>query len=134
MGVESGHETRREIVLNKKIPNQRFVTARDIFARHGIDVVTLFMIGAPYETHETVEEIFSFTRALAPKQTRLSIFQPYPGSSLYDQCVAEGWITPYQCSDSLYEAPGGRIPHLSQNDLMSYFRAYQREFAISEEA
>ena len=50
------------------------------------------MIGFPTETEETIKETMNFIPIMSPDHVVFSIFTPYPGSELFDECKEMGII------------------------------------------
>ena len=67
--------------------------------RHGIIPQYSFMIGLPGETRPEMMETLALIDRLVKLSPAIQIlgpqaFRPYPGSELYDECVASGWKEP----------------------------------------
>ena len=99
IGVESGSEWIRENILNRKISNERLVTAFKICRREGLATYSFNMIGIPYETVSHIKETIELNKRIQPTFLQVSIFQPYPGTRLKRLCVEKKWydgkILPY---------------------------------------
>ena len=50
------------------------------------------MVGFPSETEETFKQTMDFIPKLKPDSVIFSIFTPYPGSDIYEECKREGII------------------------------------------
>jgi len=98
LGVETGSEKLRRDVLNKQVPNGTIEEAFETVHSHGLKPVAFMMLGVPGETAETLRESVEFLRKLRPYWTIVSLFSPFPGTSLGDRARAEGL-----CGDPLPE-------------------------------
>jgi hopanoid biosynthesis associated radical SAM protein HpnJ len=91
VGFESGNQT----VLNNIKKGVKLEVARQ-FMKHchdlGIAVHGTFIIGLPGETLETIEETIRFACEINPHTIQVSIAAPYPGTELYEQAIANGWL------------------------------------------
>tara|TARA_B100001167_G_C16465546_1_gene165487 strand:- start:98 stop:499 length:402 start_codon:yes stop_codon:yes gene_type:complete len=50
------------------------------------------MVGFPDETEDTFKQTMDFIPKLKPASVIFSIFTPYPGSDIYEECKKEGII------------------------------------------
>ena len=90
-----GYETGSQQILN----NIRKGTRIDIARRFtedchelGITIHGTFIMGLPGETQETIEDTIRFAREINPHTIQVSLAAPYPGTELYRQARAEGWL------------------------------------------
>jgi radical SAM superfamily enzyme YgiQ (UPF0313 family) len=90
-GVESASESvRRE--FNKKISIEQVRQAFEWTRAAGIRILAYFMLGAPEETRESIEETLALSIELKPDFAYYSIVVPYPGTDLYDRSLEKGLI------------------------------------------
>lgn len=124
--------------INKGIsPDQILFSARQTL-KHGIVPQYSFMVGIPGENKK---DIFKTVR-LIDQLTKLSpylqilgpqAFRPYPGSPLYQLCVASGWLDPNDLDgwaqvikDELNYLSPRNFPWLQDVDLVESLEAYVR--------
>ena len=88
-GVESGNERIRREVLNRKMTNQRIIDVFKWADELGIETWDFNMIGVPGDTEATIRDTMELNRLIRPHHLQTSIFYPFPGTPLYDRCVAE---------------------------------------------
>jgi radical SAM superfamily enzyme YgiQ (UPF0313 family) len=75
--------------------------ARDAFRTvraAGIRSCATFIIGFPGETLDDMEETYALAKELKPNYTAFYFLTPYPGTEIYHQAVANGWIDPESLS------------------------------------
>ena len=91
VGIESGNN---EILKNikKTQTDVECIQAMDNLRKHGIESHAFIMVGFPQETEETFKQTMDFIPKLKPDSVIFSIFTPYPGSEIYDECMKEGII------------------------------------------
>jgi radical SAM superfamily enzyme YgiQ (UPF0313 family) len=58
----------------------------------GIAIHGTFILGLPGETQETILETIQFAMDINPHTIQVSLAAPYPGTELYRQAVANGWL------------------------------------------
>jgi hopanoid biosynthesis associated radical SAM protein HpnJ len=91
VGFESGNQH----ILNNIKKGTRIDRARQ-FMRDchalGILVHGTFIVGLPGETRETIATTIAFAKEIDPYSLQVSLAAPYPGTELYAQAQAEGWL------------------------------------------
>lgn len=88
--IESGNDHLRQAMLGRRMSKDVIIKAADMLHRYGIRLRTENMIGIPGETWQTAMETLDLNRQCRPSLGWASLFQPYPGTKLGDQCVADG--------------------------------------------
>ena len=92
-GVESGHPT-----ILKTI--QKETKIEDVYDAHkrcrklGIRTYATFLVGSPGETEETVKATIDVARGIRPNLAMFFVNTAYPGTPLYEQALAEGYVEP----------------------------------------
>jgi hopanoid biosynthesis associated radical SAM protein HpnJ len=129
VGFESGNQA----ILNRTKKGLVLDTARE-FMRNcrklGIRVHGTFMIGLPIETQETIEETIRFAEEIDPFSIQVSIAAPYPGTELYKQATANGWIDSkaLQLSGNGIQISTLRYDHLSPDEIEDAVERMYRRF------
>ena len=131
VGYESGDD---EILHNIK-KGLRTDIARRFTAdcrKLGIVIHGTFILGLPGETQETIQKTIQFAQEINPHTIQVSLAAPYPGTSLYKQAVAEGWL---QESDAqhLVNEKGVQLaaisyPHLSKEEIFHSMEVFYKRF------
>ena len=95
IGVECGDESFRREFLNRKMSNERIEQAVGMLKDAGIYTKTYNMIGYPVpDDDELTKATVAFTERLAPDAAQFTIFYPFPGTKMYEHCVAGDLIDP----------------------------------------
>ncbi|MDX2166881.1 MAG: hopanoid biosynthesis associated radical SAM protein HpnJ [Deltaproteobacteria bacterium] len=131
VGFESGNQH----ILNNIKKGTRIDRAqqfmRDCHAL-GILVHGTFIVGLPGETRETIERTIEFAKGIDPYSLQVSLAAPYPGTELYAQAQAEGWL-PSERAGGLVQQAGIQQAVLKYDGLSSeemndalerFYRAY----------
>jgi hypothetical protein len=87
MGVESGNETLRKRVLNRRTSNLAIGNAVRTLQRAGINAFSFNMLGIPGESMSDALGTFRFAAELGWDAVKFSMFWPYPGTALFESCV-----------------------------------------------
>ena len=90
--IETGNEKIRYEVLRRRISDQEIINACRILVGNGIKIYTNIMVGLPETNLE--DELKSLDLAFKSKTTcaTLTIFTPFPGTELYNQCLQRNLI------------------------------------------
>jgi hopanoid biosynthesis associated radical SAM protein HpnJ len=127
-----GYETGNQAILNNVKKGIRIDTARE-FTRNarrlGIKIHGTFIMGLPGETRETIEETIRFALEIDPDTLQVSLAAPYPGTALYRDAVARGWLE----SEALVDGRGVQssalgYPHLGRTAIFDSVETFYRRF------
>jgi len=125
IGVEQGNETLRHNMLKRKMSNNEIVDTFAMIKKAGIKTFAYNMVGVPGETEETIQETIALNRQLQPDKLHVSIFHPYPGTELYDQCIENGYLTE-NVTESYFEPVASlSLPTISKDQIEYYFRIFR---------
>ena len=91
-GIESGNQEIRERVLNRHYSNEEIVEVAKRLHRHGVPFMTYNILGSPGETLEQAFETIGLNTRIKTDFFHVSLCQPYPGTRLYADAVAGGFI------------------------------------------
>ncbi len=86
VGFETGDIKLRDMVLGKKITNDSLYRAFELFQKYRIRSLAFTMLGIPGECKETVMLTIKMLRVIKPTLIRMSFFEPFRGSKMYDYC------------------------------------------------
>ncbi len=130
IGVESGNDDLRQNIMNRKVSDERIIAACQDAQAEGIQVWTYNIVGVPGETVETIEETMELNRKINPHFVSVSLFQPMPGTKLYDECVEKQYFSGLTISKNLYDDFSLNLPTISHEELITKFKEFQ---ALSDE-
>jgi hopanoid biosynthesis associated radical SAM protein HpnJ len=131
VGYESGDD---EILHNIK-KGLRTDIARRFTAdcrKLGIVIHGTFILGLPGETQETIQKTIEFAKEINPHTIQVSLAAPYPGTTLYKQAVAEGWLQESE-AQQLVNEKGVQLaaisyPHLSKEEIFHSMEVFYKRF------
>ncbi len=92
LAIESGSEVIRNQVYKKRLATEKIYEAVKWCNDVGLPSVGFFMVGAPGETRESVDETKRMLKDLPLTLCTCGIYTPYPGTELYDDCVQKGYL------------------------------------------
>ncbi|HPA20491.1 MAG TPA: hopanoid biosynthesis associated radical SAM protein HpnJ [Verrucomicrobiae bacterium] len=131
VGYESGNgEILRNIKKGLTLGEMRAFT-RDC-RKAGVTIHGTFIIGLPGETPDTIEESIRFAMDLDVFSIQVSLAAPYPGTELFEQAQANGWLRPLETASVRgdgYQDAVLQYPGLSRDDMLEAVdRFYRRYF------
>ncbi len=92
IGVESGNERLRSMILDKRTPDSVYINAFAICNKYKIRTTAYVMMGLPFETEQDILATADFCKKLKTESIAISIFAPYHGTKLWEVCVENGYI------------------------------------------
>ena len=132
VGYESGVQ---EILNNVKKGVRVDVMRRFTRDCHelGITIHGTFILGLPGETRETIAETIRFACELDPHTMQVSLAAPYPGTELYREAVAQGWLDASHAE--LVDEHGVQLaplhfPHLAHAEIHAALETFYRRFYL----
>jgi len=128
VGFESGNQQ----ILNNIRKGIRTDRARE-FVKNckllGIKIHGTFILGLPGETRETIQQTMDYARELDVDTIQVSLAAPYPGTELYAQALANGWlkkdvlVDEHGIQDATLEYPG-----LTREEMFKAVEDFYRRF------
>ncbi len=94
LGIETGSP--KSLIRLKKGITVEKIKEKVRLAKKHVNVFGFFMIGIPGEDETDVQQTFDLAKALDLDRWTWSIYSPLPGSTLYEELIAEGKIEPYR--------------------------------------
>ncbi len=131
VGYESGDD---QILLNIKKGLRTDIARRftEDCRRLGILIHGTFILGLPGETAETIEKTIKFAKDINPHTIQVSLAAPYPGTTLYKQAVANGWLQENDAinlvNDKGVQLAAISYPHLSKDDIFHSMEVFYKRF------
>jgi anaerobic magnesium-protoporphyrin IX monomethyl ester cyclase len=131
MALESASNRLRGLIGRTNIKLKTVREAAWILKDYGIQLMLQNIIGLPTATIE--DDLFTLEQNILYKPTYswVSIFQPYPGTALGNQCKEEGWYSGdySDITDSFFETSHLMIDHFYREQL----EVLQKVFALCSE-
>lgn len=129
LGLEAGTDRVLKI-MNKSITVKQSEKVVKILKKFDIKIIAYFIIGAPYETKEEIEQTIKFATRLDLDYVQFTIMVPFPGTPLYNMAIEE--IGDYY--KNYLQAPFYPTPlrlwktTLSDQELLKLLRLAYRKF------
>ncbi len=127
-----GYESGVQQILNNIKKGTRIDIARrftEDCRKLGIVIHGTFILGLPGETPETIRETVKFAKDINPHTIQVSLAAPYPGTELFNQAKAKGWLK----GGDLVQDDGVQIaaldyPHLPSHEIFEAVAAFYKSF------
>jgi radical SAM superfamily enzyme YgiQ (UPF0313 family) len=127
-GVESGSPQMLK-KMKKGITLEKVREAFRLTKEIGIKTQAFFLFGMPGETQDTIRETIEFAKEINASSTQFAIAIPHPGTALYDECKANGWLTSEDWADYTAEMPLIETPWLTAKQVEeARIRAYREYY------
>jgi radical SAM superfamily enzyme YgiQ (UPF0313 family) len=132
-GVESGSNKTLQ-TIKKSIDTDQAIQAVALAKKHGIQVLTYFMLGLPGETLEDMRETIRFAKRLDPDYSTFSVTVPYAGTEMYEDALKKGVIpVDYWLEYAKNPTPNFVVPyfweeHLNKRQLLDIRDEATRSF------
>lgn len=95
----------------------------------GLKIHGDFIVGLPGETRETIRRSLEFAKRLDTETIQVSVAHPYPGTSFFDEALANGWLTGDSMTDSAgHQLPNLRYASLDQKEIMQWVERFYDEY------
>jgi magnesium-protoporphyrin IX monomethyl ester (oxidative) cyclase len=121
LAVESGNQRVLTEVMRKPLHLAKAKHYADKLRARGVRVDAMFVIGLPGETQAEIEDTVRYALALELDDVSFFIATPYPGTALYEQCVAGGLLAADYALDKLQVHKRGFIktPEFTPEEIVA---------------
>jgi len=136
-GAESGSQKILK-KIDKDITKEQILNSARVCLKHDIIPQYSFMVGLPGEKNEDIAQTIDLIDELIKLDKKVQIlgpqaFRPYPGSTLYQECLKSGWKAPQSLkewssailNEMSYLTPY-QFPWVKNPDLVDSLEAYSR--------
>lgn len=126
-GTESGSQDTLDRIRKKATVEQAY-EAIAMTRRAGIKSSVYLLFGLPWDTDETLRVQSDFARKLDPDYLEVFFIYPFPGTTMYDECVAAGLMKAGEIPKEAYGEPAMPTLHLTAEELVAWRKRALREF------
>ncbi|MBI4367519.1 MAG: B12-binding domain-containing radical SAM protein [Deltaproteobacteria bacterium] len=118
VGLESGNEQLREVVIQKRVKNAHMVDGARLLRERGIKMLTTNMLGLPGETLDQAFETVELNMRLGTNYARANTFLLFPGLPMVDYARRNGFVDPNFDIDK----------HVAESTEINLITPYAKEF------
>jgi anaerobic magnesium-protoporphyrin IX monomethyl ester cyclase len=94
LGIESLSESVRDGVDKSEYGPEEIVATVGRIKAHGINIIANYMFGLPDDTLKSMYETLGLAMVLNTEYVNMYAAVAYPGSRLWDEKIAAGWVPP----------------------------------------
>lgn len=125
MGIEAGNEWLRENILKRKMTNEQIIRAFGLAREAGLKTKSYNIVGFPFETKEMFEDTVRLNREVNPDSHVCYIFNPYPGTDLYEYCKKEGFLRDGSSDEFVSRTDTSlNLPTFSREEILKAYRNF----------
>jgi len=131
VGYESGDD---QILMNIKKGLRTDIARRftSDCRELGITIHGTFILGLPGETQDTIEKTIRYAQDINPHTIQVSLAAPYPGTTLYQQAMENGWLKDRKVislvNDQGVQLSALSYPHLSREEIYHSVEVFYKRF------
>jgi radical SAM superfamily enzyme YgiQ (UPF0313 family) len=122
-------------LLKKGTTPERLYKAAQLIKSFGIELHTAFIIGAPGDTHETLNATLDFIRLVDPAVATFNVMEPRPGTDVFSNPAKYGVTIPnrywYETSDWVH-SPVCSTETLTAPEIREWVSRCYEEFCSAE--
>ena len=137
MGVEAGNDKIRNKLFKREMSKEQIYNAVKIIKKYRLHLRVQFIVDAPYDTVETMDESYRMARKINADYTLFPILMPLPETEIKEICEKEKLIEGQGFKDShvMFTSPVVRTKYIKLKDIkrvVNKVRIYQIRKVISE--
>jgi radical SAM superfamily enzyme YgiQ (UPF0313 family) len=122
MGVESGNAYIRNDVYQRNMGEDQLINAFEIIKKQEVLLRLDFIIGAPYETMDMMDETFDFARKSGADNIFFARLYPFPGTEIKKVCKQENTIENQGALGEKGMLPVKNTKFVSENQIDALFK------------
>ncbi|KPJ68688.1 hypothetical protein AMJ44_05750 [candidate division WOR-1 bacterium DG_54_3] len=131
-GLESGNEYISNEVLNRHLTNESIKNAFALCKKTGLVAESFNMIGVPHDTPATILDTIKLNAMIGVDKMQISIYQPYQGTRLADQCDEQNYIVQKDLESDWF-SPMLELDTISSSQVLmfrDYFKVLVRFYQV----
>jgi anaerobic magnesium-protoporphyrin IX monomethyl ester cyclase len=124
IGVENGDFEYRKIYMNRPWPDELIINAFKRVKKSTIEARAYNIIGAPFETRETIMKTIELNREIEADSSSLAIFIPFPGCKMREMCIEKGLFRADQKIEGDGTIPVIKNDNLTDDEIIGLFKTF----------
>jgi magnesium-protoporphyrin IX monomethyl ester (oxidative) cyclase len=133
LAVESGDQDVLKNIIKKPTRLEQVQDAARRIRQKGIGSYGFFIIGFPGESKEQIRRTLDFSRRLDLDRISCFIFNPLPGTPLFEECVAKGYVKPGDMTEDVdYFEARFDTPEWTRDELQKLRRGWFWKYNLGQ--
>jgi radical SAM superfamily enzyme YgiQ (UPF0313 family) len=122
MGIEAGNDYIRNEIYQRNMSKEQIYNAIGIIKKYGLQLRLQFIIGAPYETIDMMNESFEMAKKSGANYELFPILMPLPGTKIKELCEKEGLIeeSGFKNSYQMATKPVARTKYATRKQIKKF--------------
>ncbi len=124
MGIEAANDFIRKEVYKRNMSKSQIYEAMETIKRHGPQLRIQFIIGAPFETPDMMQESFEMAKEINADVIQFSLLMPLPGTEIRKICKGEGLLEAENLKHSqlMYSSPVVSSKYASAKEIKTFYK------------
>ena len=94
IGIESGGEEFRKLLLKRNMPDKKIRESYDLMHKHDIRTHAFIMMGMPDQDESVMQESIRLLQEIQPSSAQATTFYPLPATELYNLALEKNLFDP----------------------------------------
>ncbi|MHB8280198.1 MAG: B12-binding domain-containing radical SAM protein [Candidatus Humimicrobiaceae bacterium] len=126
MGLEQGDEKFRKEILNRPMSNSKIIEAFIMAKKVGLKTKTFNIVGFPFETADIHMGTVNLNRKIQPSSAVIYVYEPYPGTPLYDMCIENNFIEKERENEEFISRTDTilKLPMFPRKDIIKCYKRF----------
>jgi radical SAM superfamily enzyme YgiQ (UPF0313 family) len=117
LGIQSGNETIREEILNRKMSNEKILKSAFWLDEAGIRIQTENIVGFPGEDKARILDTIKINARIHPVMVKIYYFNPFRNTRLYEYCEKMRYLrTDKPFARNLFDGPNLKLPTITDEE------------------
>ena len=125
MGIEAGNDYLRNEILERNMSRQTIINAFALAKEANLETLSFNMLGAPFETEQTIWDTINLNREVKPNQVCGTIFTPFKGTKVRILAEKHGWPIDDRIMPDYGHYVIWKLPTISRHKLLSYLLFFE---------
>ncbi len=127
MGVEAGNDYIRNEIYKRNMSEKQIFDAIKIIKKYGLQLRLQFIIGAPYENLDMMNESFEMAKRSEADYILFPVLIPLPSTKMKELCEKEGVIERRKLtSHEMYTNPVVKTKFVSRKEIKNFVNKIRR--------
>jgi len=124
LAIESGSQDVLDNIVHKPLDLSKVEPVIKNLKDNDIDIHAFFIMGFPGETKEQIKNTLRYARKIGLDHAYVFLYNPLPGSELFDECIQKGYYTHEMVMRAGYDHSGCTTSEFNPEMLVKWQEAF----------